>query len=292
MVVWLITTVGLGRWRRYLFTMQALAALGRHQEAIDLADEFLNDGKRLLDVDTHKVLGVKTDIMADFGQKRQAHKMLWDWLRDHPDLPSAQIASTLLDWDFATADPETLIGLANRGIRDLAEEQACSNIASLFYRRALVRDRQIHQALLEGVPDGFDLCRALTLALNDYQEAHKLPGAHIIPGNSRARQLILARIAREHGCDLPSEIATPQDTPTETAVRSILTETFGQLTTPGMAPQEVAENLRQQLEQADDTVVQAVLGNLKRMSDDEDFSPELRAAIGVVLAENPGQTKH
>lgn len=202
-------------WRSYSFTMKALNSLGRADEAMKLGQTYLKLG--IVDGDTNKVLQDLATIMRENGQKAEAVKMLTDWLTANPYAPAPQILTALLDWE-ETADTETLIAWATRGLRDLAEEQASTNHGNFYYRRALARDKRALDAIADSVrhPNINDICDEISRALLDYDTAR---GLDINPGLYRQiefRRKVLLRAANDIGCNSPNP-----DSNTETMTEKI-----------------------------------------------------------------------
>lgn len=197
-------------WRSYSFTMKALNSLGRADEAIRLGESYKNNNK--LDGDTNKVVQELADIMRSNGQKTEAVKMLTDWLEANPYAPAAQILTALLDWE-ETADPDTLIAWATRGLRDLAEEQASSDHANFYYRRALARDKRALDAIAQPAKyPNLDICAEINRAMADYNSARGLDLNPALNRQIAFRKQVLSRAAKDIGCgDSPDSPAPPSD---------------------------------------------------------------------------------
>lgn len=187
------------KWRSYDFTMQALASLGRHREAIRLGERFMNE--RPIDKDTNKVVQTLAMIMANYGQKEKAMAMLVDWLRENPYAPAAQIVSQVSEWLEGSDETDKIIESTSRGIRDLAEEQASVQVGGLYYRRALARDKRAIAITLDGNPTGIDICDEIAQAMNDYEMAISTGIATQLHPQLNNRRKILKSVAKKAGCE-------------------------------------------------------------------------------------------
>lgn len=192
-------------WRTYSFTMKALDSLNRHEEAIELGHSFQDTVS--LDSDTSKVLQTLMTIMAAHGDRAGAIALASDWLDNNPYAPAAQVITLLLDWLDADQNVDNYISLASRGIRDLAEEQASSNLANFYYRRALARDKRALDAGLGGHHPNLDKCEETRRALADYAMARKLGLNMAVVGEVIQREEVLRNVAEEQGCHVDSSLA-------------------------------------------------------------------------------------
>lgn len=154
-------------WRSYVFIMDGLDAAGRKEEAIKLANSYLDRSRG--DADQQKILANLAQIMETQGKRDEAITLLNEWLTQNPNLPAAQVVSRLIDWELGVTAPENIIDWANRGIRDLAEEQPSAALGNLVYNRALSQDWLAHEAAKK--PDCPSVKRFARAALVDYQLA-------------------------------------------------------------------------------------------------------------------------
>lgn len=271
-------------WRSYAFTIKALDSLGRHDEAIKLGHNFLKTVP--LDADTSKVVQDLMAVMAAHGDRDGAVNLALTWLDKHPYAPGAQVITQLLDWLDTDTDVDRYIALASRGIRDLAEEQASSNMGNFYYRRALARDKRALDAVQGADHPGLDICNEIKRALADYEMARD---TDVNPGlftQIAHREKVLRRVAQEHGCDEQdltppgggSGGSGPSGDPSD-AVRQQIVALLPIITNDGMSPTDKAQAIKQQLSTADTQVQQLTHAFLDHMKDDDDTPDELRAAL-------------
>ena len=296
------TSTGTPRWgwRSYSFTMKALNSLGRADEAMKLGQTYLKLG--IVDGDTNKVLQDLGSIMRENGQKAEAVKMLTDWLAANPYAPAPQILTALLDWE-ETADTETLIAWATRGLRDLAEEQASTNHGNFYYRRALARDKRALDAI--ALPERYpalDICDEISRALADYDSAW---GMDINPGLHRQiefRKKTLSRAARDIGCegsDDPSQTGMEEPTGSasesgsrfgqrpgrmEDEVTQALQDLLPIIANDDLAIQEKVSRARQVLNRLSPIARDVLLTNLRRVSTEDNAPENLRIDLQSFLA--------
>lgn len=279
-------------WRSYSFTMKALNHLGRTEEAIKLGHSYLTLG--IVDGDTNKVLQELADIMRSNGQQAKAVRMLTDWLAAHPYAPAAQILTALLDWED-TAETETQIGWCTRGLRDLAEEQASTNHANFYYRRALARDKRALDAIEQTAKySGLDICTEITRALADYDSAGKLD---INPGLKRQvafRKQVLARAAQDIGCGMSEADGPAFSTASETTASSVediqeevqqaLQEILPVIVDDDLNAHQKVTQAKAVLNQMSPIARGVLINNLRRASEDDAAPQELQTSLQAFFA--------
>lgn len=162
-------------WRSYVFSIPALQSLGRTAEAIELGRNFIasrNVSNQVShDANSQKVVRVLAGALYDSGQHNEAMQLAEKWLKDNPDLPSAQIVTQLLSWGEGTYSTDRIVALVNRGLRDLAEEQPSTTTGNLYYRRALARDFDVNNRLLQNDEIDEEFVRSAIHASKDYKRA-------------------------------------------------------------------------------------------------------------------------
>ncbi len=284
-------------WRSYNFTMEALAELGRQDEAIALGGNFLRSVP--LTADTSKVLQTLGSIMYGFGLRVEAITLLKGWLKENPSAPAAQVCTTLLDWLDGIAPIGEMIDIASRGIRDLAEEQASSSLSNLFYRRALVRDKEALRLADAGRAAAPRICEFVRLALADYEMAGKLdlnPGIH---GQLMSRVQTLRDLAKRVGCDDgpggdfdaddgEDEGETDSSSP-EAKVRALMGRIVPLVSADGVSDAQKASAITRLLQAEDEIVQMLAMGLLRKVAEDERAPDQLRRAIAAVLPLLPFQ---
>lgn len=194
-------------WRAFLFIMDGLASVGRADEAIDLAYGYL--AKARGNPDQQKVVSNLAGIMSARGERTAAVKVLKDWLRTHPNLPAAQVVARLIDWEQGSETPEQIIDWANRGIRDLAEEQPSVNLGTLVYSRALAQDWHAHTAAAQS--DGSVVAALARAALTDYKLARETNVSQSLYGQIDLRCKLLRALLVRYGSNQSDIAATGLD---------------------------------------------------------------------------------
>ncbi len=280
-------------WRNYSFTMQALAGLGRIDEALALGEAFVKE--REPDIDSHKVVAAHATILRKVGREKDAIKLLKDWLKKHPDLPAAHVLTDLIGWQEGRIPDAQIIDLATRGIRDLAEEQPSSSLSNYYYRRALAHDRLAHAAA--GKADTATACKHVEHALRDYAMAQTTAArsssmASLLTAPDRVK--VLRDLANRLGCKLPDDLsdgpgggseggaggsASPED-----AVKDLLIRILPVIAEESLPAAERAAQVGKILSEAEETPRSLALAFLQAQTEDEDTPAELRKALVEVLA--------
>lgn len=275
-------------WRQFDFTISALASLGRYDDAIKLGKSFMADEARPIDADTSKVVQTLARIMNTRGDRLGATELLQTWLDDHPDAPAAQIISTLLDWSDGSLETERLIALANRGIRDLAEEQASTVVASMFHRRALARDKRATDMAMGGKHEGIDICTEINLALQDYAQAE---ATGLIPGfasNAESRVMVLRQIAQEQECDIADDADrdAPESGESEgplERIKSVLQSLVAIIMADAIPDQEKVAALVEKLSGEDPEIRNVIMNHLDQLAEDSDTPEEMRLMMARLM---------
>ncbi|MFV1564828.1 MULTISPECIES: hypothetical protein [Phaeobacter] len=274
-------------WRSYIFTMQALASLGRTAEAIKLGEHFI-ENVRLSD-DSSKVVQTLGSIIFKSGEQVRAITLLENWLEKNPNAAAAQIATQLLDWYDGVGESEHLVALASRGIRDLAEEQPSSQTGNLFYRRALARDKQALLWSDTATSETSVICDKIQSALSDYAIAKQVDVSPSLLGQIHNREAILQDLANRRGCTIADPVAAsdvvtsnPKGDFTK-AVQAAIVEMLPIVSDNDLETSKKAEMVSNLLDNLEPIVRSAAMAMLTKISEDEDAPDELRFEIASML---------
>lgn len=265
-------------WRSYLFTMEALEAMGRADEAIALGKTYLAQSAD--DVDQQKVLSNLGGIMWSTGRRREATALLVQWLDDNPNLPSAQVLMRLIEWKLGAVDAETIVGWVDRGIRDLAEEQASANHGSLFFFRALGYDRMAHDAVAAGRSD--EAIGAARRALDDYRLAKDVGVIGGYLQQIATRYTILTALLKQlgDGDAVDEHDASPDWEPN---VRQFLYR-LSEAVSRGGGEEELHRVFVEAVTEGGDGLAAHLIGFLRAAGESDNVPAPLRQAMRVLLA--------
>lgn len=260
-------------WRNYQFTMSALVAVGRPDEAVRLGQRYLSNGG-----DDERILVGLARIMDGLGQRREAEETVQRFLDDHPNVTTAQAVTLLLDWDDGT-NPENTIGLADRGLKSLALDQATASTSNLYLMRGLANDRAAHD------PARNDRCRHITEALKDYSTASQLGIRDVRANAMRERRVVLERLAADLGCKDSVPPAAPgltEDAAEANKAHGLLSRLAAALST-GSKNEDLVLTARQILDQADGALRRNLVRTLRRVAKDDDVDADTRGNAAFVL---------
>ena len=260
-------------WRNYQFTMAALAAAGRADEAIRLGAHYLNDGGT-----DEKVVVKLARLLDEIGRRREAIEMVEDFLKLNPLAANAQIVTLLLDWDDGT-DPDRTIDLANRGLKSLALEQPTASTSNLYLMRGLANDRAAHD------PARKDRCRHITEALKDFSTASQLGIRDVRANAMRERRVVLERLAADLGCKDSVPPASPgltEDAAEASKAHGLLSRLAAALST-GSKNEDLVLTARKILDEADGALRRNLVQLLRRVAKDDDVDADTRGNAAFVL---------
>ncbi|WP_454282280.1 hypothetical protein, partial [Roseovarius sp. MBR-79] len=265
-------------WRSYIFTMDALASLGRFDAAIKLGECYLRDVP--LSRETSRVVKTVGSLIHRMGRQNEAVEYLETWLAENPDAPAGQVCTDLIEWCEGAAPAQTIIDLATRGIRDLAEEQPSSSVGNLYYRRALARDRDLLARHDAGEAEPKETCSRIAITLLDYAMSQKLGVNPGLIGPIQQRETVLRDLAVRLGCDGIGEQSNGgQDPLIGTAIQQILEIVHQDSKTDA----EKAEAIREVLGDLDEERASHVMNMLRDAAERDDVPLELRSRIANLL---------